>query len=91
MRSLASKFYCIKNAKRIHDGKISSDEVGVYADGDYRLIIELDYPNTMFLNQLVTALAMPCNEEYFYNTGGKYGLDARSTPSNGILPNCMEL
>lgn len=82
---LASKFYCIKNAKRIHDGKISRDEVGVYADGDYRLIIELDYPNTMFLNQLVTAPAMPCNEEYFYNTGGKYGLDARSTPSNGAF------
>lgn len=82
---LASKFYCIKNAKRIHDGKINRDEVGVYADGDYKLIIELDYPNTMFLNQLVTAPAMPCNEEYFYNTSGRYGLDARSTPSNGAF------
>lgn len=82
---LASKFYCIKNAKRIHDGEISRDEVGVFADGDYKLIIELDYPNTMFLNQLVTAPAMPCNEEYFYGTSGKYGLEARSTPSNGAF------
>ncbi len=81
----ASKLFCIKNSEGIRRGLISADELGVRADGNFNLIIELEYANAMLPSLLATAPCMPCNEEYFYATKGRYGLEADYTPSNGAF------
>lgn len=82
----AGGFYCIKNAKAINDGRISElSELGVKAVGDYELVITLEYPNPSFPVLLTTAPAMPCNEEYYESTDGKYGLYADAVASNGAF------
>lgn len=82
----AEDYYCIKNAEPIHTGKITdSSMLGVNAKGDFELEIELEYPNARFLTMLTEPPAMPCNEEFFLNSQGKYGLSADCTPSNGAF------
>ena len=80
----AGDFLCIKNAEKINKGEITDlSELGVKAEGDYKLTITLEYPNPSFLVLLTTAPAMPCNEEYYNNTDGRYGLYADTIASNG--------
>lgn len=82
----AEDYYCIKNAELLHTGKITDRSVlGVKAKGDFELEITLDYPNARFLTMLTESPAMPCNEEFFLNSQGKYGLSAECTPSNGAF------
>lgn len=81
--STAKNYYCIKNARAYHRGKTSADKLGVEATGDFTLRITLGFANPIFLQLLTNAAAMPCNEKFFYETKGKYGLDADKTLSNG--------
>lgn len=83
---LASEYYCIKNSKPISYGIIPDlSLLGVEALGDFELKITLDAPNPRFPSLLTKAPAMPCNEEFFLNSQGKYGLNAECTPSNGAF------
>lgn len=82
----ASEYYCIKNSEQINKGHIPDVTVlGVKATGDFELEITLDYPNPQFPVLLTQTPAMPCNEEYFLLSQGKYGLSAETTPSNGAF------
>ncbi|MGN0678442.1 MAG: peptide ABC transporter substrate-binding protein [Oscillospiraceae bacterium] len=81
----ASDYYCIKNSKRVHTGELSPSSIGVKAKGDFELEITLEYPNPRFLAMLAEPPAMPCNEEFFNTTHGKYGLSAECTASNGAF------
>lgn len=73
----------IVNASEIHAGNKSVDTLGVSAPDDYTLVIQLVSPDDSFMNTLSTAVAMPCNEEYFYATKGRYGLGLDYTMFNG--------
>ena len=77
----ASEYYCIKNSEKYRDNTLIS--LGVAAKGDFELEITLETPNPRFLELLSEPPAMPCNEEFFRSTQGKYGLSAKCTPSNG--------
>ncbi len=80
----ASEYYCIKNAELVNRGHIPLvSEIGVKALGDFELEITLAYPNPQFPTLLTKTPAMPCNEEFFEYSQGKYGLSAEATPSNG--------
>ncbi len=82
----ASEYFCIKNAQHVNLGHIPMvSEIGVRALGDFELEITLEYPNPQFPTLLTKSPAMPCNEEYFELSQGKYGLAAESTPSNGAF------
>ncbi|MBQ4152852.1 MAG: peptide ABC transporter substrate-binding protein [Oscillospiraceae bacterium] len=74
----ASDFFCIKNGEAATKGKKRLTDIGVKADNDYQLTFTLHTPNAMFLQLLTTAAAMPCNEQFFYQTKGKYGLEAKA-------------
>lgn len=76
-------FSCLKNAAAIINGEMGYTNIGVTAISDFKLVIELDYPNANFLTLLTTPPAIPCNEEFFYSTKGRYGLDKESVISNG--------
>lgn len=82
----ASEYYCIKNSRPINMGVVSDlSYLGVKALGDFELEITLDYPNPRLPTLLSEPPAMPCNEEFFLNSQGKYGLSAECTPSNGAF------
>jgi oligopeptide transport system substrate-binding protein len=82
----APLFYSIKNARDVHRGAIPYlDAVGVEAFGEFELRITLEEPNPLLPFLLTTSPAMPCNEELFNKTRGRYGLNAASIPSNGAF------
>lgn len=80
---LFSSISCIKNASEIHSGKMDYKQLGVQAIDDYTLKITLATADEAFMNTLTTAVAMPCNEEFFNATKGKYGLSTKYTLFNG--------
>lgn len=55
----------------------------VRAEGDTTLVIALHEPNVNFLTTLASPICMPCNEEFFNATAGRYGLEAKLIMSNG--------
>lgn len=73
----------IENASEIHSGKMSADKLGVTASDDYTLVISLKSADEGFLNAMSTAVAMPCNREYFNATKGRYGLGLSYSMFNG--------
>ena len=78
-----SRLYNIKNAEKINSGEIKTDSLGVVAIDNHTLKITLEKEDSLFLETLTTSIAMPCNEKFFYETEGKYGIFADSLLSNG--------
>lgn len=74
---------CIKNAVKIHSGKADADTLGVTASDPYTLTIKLASPDSAFMQTLSSAIAMPCNAEFFNATKGRYGLETKYTLFNG--------
>lgn len=79
----AKNLFSIENAELVNSGKLSADELGVKAIDDYTLIITLTQPDPDFLYVLLEPECMPCNEEFFEATGGRYGLSTRFLMYNG--------
>lgn len=79
----AKNLYSIKNAVAVHNGNISDDKLGVTAKDDYTLVISLEWADPDFLYSLLDAVCMPCNEEFFEATGGRYGLSTKYLLYNG--------
>lgn len=79
----AKKLYCIQNAEQVHNGSLPVSSLGVTADDDYTLTIKLAYQNAMFLTLLTTPAAMPCNEAFFVEAKGRYGLTEKTLLTNG--------
>lgn len=80
----AGEYFCIKNSEQFNSGKITDPSLlGVKAKGDFELEITLEYANPRLPEMLAEPPAMPCNEEFFLQSQGKYGLSAECTPSNG--------
>ncbi len=82
----AEEYYCIKNSRLIHQGFIPDPAMlGVKAKSELVLEITLDTPNPRLPSLLTEPPAMPCNEKFFLDAQGKYGLSAECTPSNGAF------
>lgn len=79
----ASRLFSIKNAKQIASGKADISTLGVKALSDTTLVITLSKEDKNFLKTLTTSVAMPCNEQFFEDSIGKYGLDKDCIISNG--------
>ena len=65
----------IVNAAKITQGKKSVDTLGVKALDPKTLEINLAYACVDFLQILTTPISMPCNEKFFLQTKGYYGLN----------------
>lgn len=79
----ATRLYCIKNAKSIHNSKLAPEKLGVRALNEKTLAIDVSYDNENFLENLTTSVAMPCNRKFFAESSGKYGLFSSNIISNG--------
>ncbi len=78
-----SRLFSVKGAKQIYNGKAKVDTLGVKAVADKTLTITLSKADSEFEDTLTTSVAMPCNKEFFTESGGKYGLSAENILSNG--------
>lgn len=79
----AAAYSCIAHGREILNHTLAASKLGVEAHSDTELEFTLDYPNTGFLMLLTAPAAMPCNQEYFENSKGRYGLDEQSVIGNG--------
>ncbi len=79
----ASALYAIENAAQVHSGKLSKKHLGITAIDDYTLEIRLNHSDPDFLFALTQSASMPCNEEFFNATGGRYGLAVKYLIFNG--------
>lgn len=75
--------YAIKNAGEVYSKQLPETALGVTALNEGTLKIELKAPNDNFLKALTTSAAMPCREEFFEATKGRYGLDPEKVIYNG--------
>ena len=78
-----TRLFSIVSAEEINNSQLSIDSLGVKAIDDTTLEITLEKEDNLFLETLTTSVAMPCNEKFFYETEGKYGIFADSLLSNG--------
>ena len=78
-----SPMLCLKNAAEVQSGALAPEELGVRAEGEYTLVVELAYPVRNFPVLTALPVFMPCNQEFFEGTAGRYGLDRSCILSNG--------
>ncbi len=79
----SSQLFAILNAEAIASGSADVSTLGVKAVDKTTLTITMCRDDSDFLKTLTTSVCMPCNEEFFENSIGKYGLDAKCIISNG--------
>ena len=79
----AGNYTCIRNGALVLAGEADPSALGVHADDDLTLRVELDTPNAFFPQLTAAGAAMPCNRAFFESTRGKYGLDTEFLLSNG--------
>lgn len=79
----AYDFTAIKNGGAILRKELSPEQLGVDVINDYTLQITLEYDFPMFLDYLTTPPAMPCNQQFFIDTKGTYGLGNEFLLYNG--------
>ncbi len=75
------KLINIEGAKQLLSGEEA--ELGVWADGDDTLNFRLVSPDSNFLYKLSSPVFMPCNEDFFNKSKGKYGLGVDYILTNG--------
>jgi len=79
----ASDYSMIKNARVVLQGQQPVSSLGVMAADDNTVVFRLEYQSDFFLELLTASAAMPCNEAFFDETRGRYGLDRGYVLSNG--------
>lgn len=81
----APSLFSIRNAKKINGGEADASMLGVYADDDLTLRIELESFDPELLSVLATAPAMPCKRGFFEQSRGQYGREPDKLLSNGAF------
>lgn len=79
----ASNYFFIKNAKKIHEQKADLNSLGIYANNNNQLILELEHSVPNLEELLAATPAMPCNEKFFKSTDGRYGTTKEHISCNG--------
>lgn len=79
----AHLLYSIEGAEAIAAGSADVSALGVEALDEKTLKITLCREDADFLKVLTMSVAMPCNEEFFGECVGKYGLKSEYVISNG--------
>ena len=75
--------FCIKNGREIRSGTMPLESLGITAQDDYTLVIELAYSYEEFPKLTATTPFMPCNQDFFEECSGKYGLETSYILGNG--------
>lgn len=81
----AYRFSNIKGASGSIAGTHSMSQVGIKALDDLTVQFTLEKKDHTFLNALTLPAAMPCNEAFFNETSGAYGMSGKATLTNGVF------
>lgn len=79
----ATDFMLIENSREILSGNLPVDRMGVAAPDDHTLQFTLEHESAFFPELLASSAAMPCNEAFFNEAKGRYGLERKFILSNG--------
>lgn len=75
--------FIIKNAEEINNGAMDMDSLGIETPDEKTITFYLENSYANFPRLTAGLRYMPCNEEFFQGTIGKYGLDFYNTLTNG--------
>ncbi|WP_028782052.1 peptide ABC transporter substrate-binding protein [Thalassobacillus devorans] len=73
----------IKNAEAISKGEMPVDKLGVTAEDDYTLKVELEKPIPYFLSLTAFGTFLPLNQDFVEKQGDKFALEADTILANG--------
>lgn len=79
----AENLLSIQNAHDVYSGKMAPSELGVSAVNTDTVVITLAERDDNLFYALAQPAAFPCNQSFFEQTGGKYGLSYKTIISNG--------
>ncbi|HWP52141.1 MAG TPA: peptide ABC transporter substrate-binding protein [Clostridia bacterium] len=79
----AARYSMIKNADKILSGELTAEALGIRAKSDTVLEITLSHDDPSLLAMLSDASAMPCQQKFFADQKGRYGLAAENLLCNG--------
>src|SRR5699024_3099255 len=65
------------------EGALPVESLGVAAVDSRTLVISLEYPYEEFPALTASTPFMPCQQEFFENTYGRYGLEPETVLGNG--------
>lgn len=77
--------YPIRNAEKIHQGKLPLDALGVYADDAQHLRVELERPTAYFPSLTTFATYYPLREDFYRAYPNNYAADADKLLCNGAF------
>ncbi|NLR32059.1 peptide ABC transporter substrate-binding protein [Levilactobacillus tujiorum] len=75
--------YQVKNAEAVNKGKQPLSALGIKADGNYKLTVQLTKPVSYFKKLLAWPLFYPLNQKAVDQYGKKYGTSSATTAYNG--------
>jgi oligopeptide transport system substrate-binding protein len=73
----------IKNATAVSTGEAPVEELGVKADGDFKLVVELENPTPYFETLTTFGTFLPLNQKFVEEQGDKFAISSDSLLSNG--------
>lgn len=73
----------IKNAAAVSSGEAPVEELGVKADGDFKLVVELENPTPYFETLTTFGTFLPLNQKFVEEQGDQFALSADSLLANG--------
>lgn len=79
----AADFICIQGARQVLEGQASPYTLGIAAPDERTLILTLEYAVQDLPQLLCLTAAMPCRQDFFEETRGRYGLQEDMLLYNG--------
>ena len=73
----------IKNAEAVNEGEVPVEELGVTAEDDYTLVVELEQPVPYFESLTTFGTFMPLNEKFVEEQGDKFATSTDTLLFNG--------
>ncbi len=78
-----TSLFCIRNAQKFHAGSVPAEDLGVTAKDKRTLVVDLTDSCPDFPKLAASAPFMPCCENFFDSTAGRYGLESKYLLGNG--------
>lgn len=73
----------IKNATQVNTGEAALEDLGVKADGDYTLVVELENPTPYFHSLTTFGTFLPLNQKFVEEQGDKFATSTETLLANG--------
>ncbi|SDM86115.1 peptide ABC transporter substrate-binding protein [Bacillus sp. OK048] len=73
----------IKNAEAINKGEAAADQLGVKAEGDFTLVVELENPTPYFETLTTFGTFFPLNKKFVEEKGNSFATSSENLLANG--------